>query len=61
MTMQNKGFEVVLASPPEYERLTAEIFFDGKFIALVNQECGLDRLELEIPGGEVDEKQVIEK
>lgn len=61
MSVQGKGFEVVLASPPEYEELTAEIFFDGKFVALVNQERGLDQLELEIPSTDTAEKYLARK
>lgn len=61
MSVQSKGFEVVLASPPEYEELTAEIFFDGKFVALVNQERGLDQLELEIPSRDTAEKYLARK
>ena len=61
MAFMNQGFEIILASPPEYEELTAEIYFDGKFIALVNREHGLDRLEFETPGVGLDETQICRK
>ena len=61
MAFKNKGFEVMLASPPEYEELTAEIYLDGKFIALVNRERGLDELEIETPGNDLDENQITRK
>ena len=51
----------MLASPPEYEELTAEIYLDGKFIALVNRERGLDELEIETPGNDLDENQITRK
>jgi hypothetical protein len=55
----DKRFEVVLASPPDYEELTAEIYFNGKFVALVNQENGRERLEVEFPKAEFDETAII--
>jgi hypothetical protein len=61
MAFKNQGFEVILASPPEYEALTAEIFFDGKFVALVSQERGLDQLQFEIPGTGLDEDKIARK
>jgi hypothetical protein len=61
VTPTDQGFEVILVSAPEYRALAAEIFFNGKFVALVTQERGLDRLELEIPQMNVDESKVIRK
>jgi len=61
MGFKNQGFEVVLASPPDYEELTAEISFDGKFVALVSRERGIDQLEIEIPGLDLDENQIVRK
>jgi hypothetical protein len=48
--MSESGFSVLLASSPEYERLTAEIFLDGKFVALLTQEKAAGVFELETPG-----------
>jgi len=35
-----KGFEILLASPPDYDELVAEIYYDGRFAALIRQEAG---------------------
>ena len=61
MPINDQGFEVILASSPEYEALTAEIFFDGKFIALISQEHGVDHMMLETAGISLDESQVCRK
>lgn len=58
MTAQTDGFSVVLASSPEYEEITAEIFFDGKFVALINCEHGPEQLEIEIPSADVDQDKI---
>lgn len=42
-----KRYEIVLFSPADYERLTAEIVFKGEEIALVQQEEGADKLIVE--------------
>lgn len=47
--LKKEGFEVMLASPPEYERLVAEIYFDGLFVAMVTEEKGVGIYELEMP------------
>lgn len=61
MSFKNQGFEVILASPPEYERLTAEIFYDGKFIALISQERNEGEFDFETPGAGLDENQILRK
>jgi len=48
-----KGFDVILASPPEYERLIGEIYCDGNFVAIVSQERGEGEFDLEFPGTDV--------
>ncbi len=53
------GFEILLASPPEYKDLVAEIYYDGKFVFLVNQENGPGLFEVEMPGRDVVESEVI--
>ena len=53
-----RGFEVILASPPEHEELTAEIYFDGKFVALISCDHGLDHLQIETPSTGLDEGRV---
>ncbi len=49
--LKNVGFEILLASPSEYDELIAEIYYDGKFVALVNQERGPGLFEVETPDG----------
>jgi hypothetical protein len=44
------GFETMIASPSDYENLVAEIYFDGKFVAMVSQEKGIGIFDLEMPG-----------
>lgn len=48
--LKDIGFELLLASPPGYRNLVAEVYFDGKFVALVSQERGDGLFDLEIPG-----------
>jgi hypothetical protein len=42
----SQGFRVDIASPPDRERLVAEVFFGHEQIAEVNQEAG--KLQVEI-------------
>lgn len=41
-----KAFEIIIASPPDREKLVAEIWRSSKMIAEINQEN--EKLELEI-------------
>ena len=59
--LKKQGFEILIASPSDYERLVAEIYFDGKFIALVSQERGIDIFDIETPGSNLIEKEVMRK
>jgi len=59
--LKNVGFEFLLASPPAYERVVAEIYYDGKFVSLVNQERGLGLFEVELPGGDLVESRVLRR
>jgi len=61
MNLTGKGFEVILASGPDHERLTAEIFFDDKFVALVSQEQKLGEFNLELPSLGLDESLIQRK
>ncbi|HEY3755249.1 MAG TPA: hypothetical protein VGL42_03770 [Opitutaceae bacterium] len=51
-------FTITIASDPEHEKVFAEVHCDGKFVALVSQENGLDRLRVEFPGSDVDESMI---
>jgi len=55
------GFEIVLASPPKYNDLVAEIYFEGKFVLLINQEKGAGVFEVETPGCGLAESEVIRR
>ncbi len=55
-----KNFEIVFVSDPGKEKLVAEISFDGKFgVMVTHEESGV--FELELPGINLDENQVIRK
>ena len=58
MTLEQTGFEILIASSPAHECVTAEIYYEGLFVALLNSDDGLDRLNLEWPGTDMDERQV---
>ena len=51
----------MLASPPGYDRLVAEIYHDGLFVALVSQERGDGLFDIETPGSDLVESRVIRK
>ncbi|MCA9451428.1 MAG: hypothetical protein WBO24_08160 [Nitrospirales bacterium] len=59
--MKNSGIEILLSSDCDYEKLVAEIYYDGKFIALLNQDEGPEKLKIEFPGKEVQEEMVWRK
>jgi hypothetical protein len=59
--MLRQGFETVIASPPEYERLLAEIYYDGLFVAQVTQERGEGVFDLETPGVDLVQDLIIRK
>ena len=60
--MNNSGIELLLTSDHDYEELTVEMYYDGKFIALLNQDNGLDNLRIEFPTSAVaDETLVLRK
>lgn len=56
--LKNDGFEILLASPPDYQELVAEVYYDGKFVALVTQEHGPGIFDVETPGDNVMESKV---
>ena len=41
--------QVTIASDTDYKELVAEIYCDGKFVALINQDSGVDDLRLDFP------------
>jgi len=59
--LKKKGFETIVASPPDYDRLVAEIYCDGLFVALVSQERGDGLFDVETPGPNLAETRIIRK
>jgi hypothetical protein len=59
--LQKEGFEILLASPFYHERLVAEIYFDGKFVATVIQDRGLGLFDLETSWNDRIESQVVRR
>ena len=59
--MNDSGIEILLSSDSSYEELTAEIFYNDKFIALLNQDDGLENLKIEFPAVGLDESMVLRK
>ena len=45
----NERIKITICSDTDYEQLIAEIYIDGKFVALISQENGADNLQLEFP------------
>ena len=59
--LKGKGFETVLASPPAYDNLVVEIYFDGRLVALVSQERSQGLFDLETPGPNLVEKEIVRR
>jgi hypothetical protein len=59
--LERKGFETLIASPPDYDELVAEIYYDGLFVALVSQEHGKGLFDIETPGPNLVEREVARK
>ena len=59
--MSNSGIEILLSSDSDYEEVTAEIFYNGRFIALLNQDDGLENLKIEFPAVGADENTILRK
>ena len=58
--IKGKGFEMLIASPSEYKELVAEIYYEGKFVALVSQESH-EIFNLETPPANLVEEQINRK
>ena len=57
--MNTSDFKIILSSDSGYDKLTAEMFYKDKFIALLNQDGGLDKLKIEFPSNDIDESMVV--
>lgn len=52
------GLKVLICSDVGYDKLIAEIYHDGKYVALISQEDGPDRLVVEFPGPGMNEQAI---
>ncbi len=57
---KENGFDILFVGPPEYERLIAEIYYSGRFVALISQERGPGCFDLETPGPECTIESLLE-
>jgi hypothetical protein len=46
-------FNITVASLPGYDELVAEIYINGRFIALLSQEAGPEKTEIEFANSKV--------
>ena len=51
--------KIILSSDYRYEKLVAEIFYKNKFIALLNQDNGMENLVIEFPKNELNEQMIL--
>jgi len=56
--MNNEDIEILLSSDINYKELVVEIFYNGKFIALINQDNGIDNLIIEFPNSNIKEDMI---
>lgn len=61
MEQEVSEYQVVIASPPDYDELVAEIYFAGNFVAQLTMENGNDHIKLEIADAVVDQSMVCRK
>jgi hypothetical protein len=57
----NENIEVLISSDYLYEELVLEIYCDGKFLASLNQDNGIDDLQIEFPPSCNDESLLVRK
>ncbi|MBK5073786.1 hypothetical protein I2492_13430 [Budviciaceae bacterium CWB-B4] len=51
--MKKNKLELYFSSPAEYENLTLEVQLDWEKVAEINQDKGIDNLEIELFGSDV--------
>jgi len=59
--MENSRIEVLISSDSRYEKVIAELYCFGKFVALLNQDEGVNDIAIEFPGANLDENMVLRK
>lgn len=53
--------KIQVCSDTDFEQLIAEIYVNGKFVALVSQENGADLMQVEFPGQDLNEAAITRK
>jgi hypothetical protein len=53
-----ENFTITVASDDEHESVYAEIYCQGKFVALVSQEGGPEQMRIEFPHGDLNEAMI---
>lgn len=59
--IKSKKFEILIASPPEYENLVAEIYFDGLFFVTISRDDSSGHFQIETPPGCLVESEIARK
>ena len=59
--MSKSEIDIQVWSNVDYEKLVVEMYHKGKFVALLNQDDGLDNLKIEFPGPDRVEDMVLRK
>ena len=59
--MEKQEFRIIVASPPDYNNLVAEIYLGDLFFAMITQERGKGTFDIETPGAEEIQHQIARK
>jgi hypothetical protein len=54
-------YNIIVASDDKYDKVVIEIYYNEKFVGLISQEEGKDKLQIEFPSIDVKENVVIRK
>ena len=54
-----KHFDFLIADDSEHEKVFVEIYYNEKYVALISQEEGIDKLLIEFPGNDLNESAII--
>ncbi len=52
-------FEFLVASDIDYDKLIVEIYFEGRFVALLNQDRGPDNVTIEFPSPDQSDSAIV--
>lgn len=59
--MKSAGLKIIIADLPDYRELVAEIYLDGKFVALISQEIKPGCFCIETPPNDCVESEVLRR